>query len=180
MNVRRTRIATAAASTLVAALALTGLSSTGATAAPAKAKASKRLTCVGDNTKVTVSKVSRPVNHLLVKITNTGTRNCDAYYAPTVSFDNDTWHAKIIKDSMPQAVVTLAPGESGYASLGLSGDGTGHHRHKASHATLSFSAIGGGSTHTVPDELELPAGTVVDDGAYVSYWQYTAADALIW
>ncbi|MEV6792831.1 DUF4232 domain-containing protein [Streptomyces sp. NPDC051320] len=174
MNIRRTRIA---ATTLVAALALTGLSTAAATAAPAGA--AKRVTCVGDNTKVTVSKVSRPVNHLLIKITNAGTRTCDAYYAPTVTFDHDTWHAKVVEDSQPQAVVTLFPGESGYASLGLAGEGN-HHQHKAKHATLSFKARNGGSTHTAPDRLKLPAGTVVNNGAYVTYWQYSAADALVW
>ncbi|MEV8569706.1 DUF4232 domain-containing protein [Streptomyces sp. NPDC051322] len=175
MNIRRTRIA---ATTLVAALALTGLSTAAATAAT-PAKAAKRVTCVGSNTKVTVSKVSRPVNHLLIKITNTGTRTCDAYYAPTVSFDHDTWHAKTLMDSQPQAVVSLFPGESGYASLGLAGEGH-HHQHRAKHATLTFKARNGGSTHTAPDTLKLPAGTVVNDGAYVSYWQYSAADALVW
>lgn len=40
------------------------------------------VTCTGANTRVTVSKVSRPINHLLLTATNTGSSPCYAYHAP--------------------------------------------------------------------------------------------------
>lgn len=70
MNVRRTRIITAAATGLISALALTGMSAATADAAPAKA--AKIVTCTPANTKSVLSPVSRPINHLLIKTTNTG------------------------------------------------------------------------------------------------------------
>ncbi|NUK67755.1 DUF4232 domain-containing protein [Streptomyces lunaelactis] len=134
--------------------------------------------CVGENTKVTVSQVSRPINHLLLTLTSTGSKACNAYHAPLLRFDDAQAPTRVMDDSRPQAVVTLAPGESAYASIILSGDSseTGH---TAKPLTVpSPPRSGPGSTGTAPARLPLPAGTYIDDNAAVSYWQSDMSDAL--
>ncbi|MFG2828497.1 DUF4232 domain-containing protein [Streptomyces sp. NPDC048434] len=66
--------------------------------------------CTNANTKVVVSKVTRPVNHLLLTVTNTGSGTCDAYGAPVLRFDDEQAAVQLVEDSRPQAVVTLAAG----------------------------------------------------------------------
>ncbi|NUK04212.1 DUF4232 domain-containing protein [Streptomyces lunaelactis] len=134
--------------------------------------------CVGENTKVTVSQVSRPINHLLLTLTNTGSKACNAYHAPLLRFDDAQAPTRVMDDSRPQAVVTLAPGESAYASIILSGDSS-ENGHTAKALTVHFAPrSGSGSTGTAPDRLTLPAGTYIDDNAAVSYWQSDMSDAL--
>jgi hypothetical protein len=120
--------------------------------------------------------VSRPLNHLLLTITNTGSKNCDLTGYPAVRFDQAQSVPPAFEDSKPQAVVTLAPGESGYASVLLSAaDGSGSHGHTAKSLAVSF---GGGASVARPS---LPAkGVYIDDSIGVSYWQSTMADALAW
>jgi hypothetical protein len=136
--------------------------------------------CIGANTKVTVTKVSRPINHLLLTMTNTGSKACNAYHASLLRFDDAQAVTQIMDDSKPQAVVTLSPGESAYASILLSsGDGSGQDGRTAKNLGVSFAPRNGsGSTDTPPDELKLPAGTYIDETASVSYWQSTMDDAL--
>ncbi|MEV7238533.1 DUF4232 domain-containing protein [Streptomyces sp. NPDC051020] len=137
------------------------------------------VTCIGENTKVTVSKVSRPINHLLLTMTNRGSRACNAYHAPKLRFDDAQSVFRILDDSKPQAVVTLAPGQSAYAAIGLTGDTDLKNQHKATHLSVYFSAKDpSGSTDTAPAELTLPADTYVDDQGFVTYWQSDMADAL--
>ncbi|MEJ8658974.1 DUF4232 domain-containing protein [Streptomyces sp. MS1.AVA.4] len=137
-------------------------------------------TCTGDNTKAVVSKVSRPINHLLLTITNTGSRTCAAYNAPFLRFDEAQSPTQFIEDSRPQAVVTLAPGESAYAAVVLTGEpGAAENPGRvAKHLTVHFGHKGAGSTGA-PAELALPANTFIeDDMAKVTYWQSDMADAL--
>ncbi|MFD7718686.1 DUF4232 domain-containing protein [Streptomyces sp. NPDC059814] len=140
---------------------------------------SKPVTCTGDNTKTAVSKVSRPINHLLLTVTNTGSKLCNAYYAPKLRFDDAQAVFPILDDSQPQAVVTLAPGESAYAAIGLTGEpGAGPAPRKAAHLQVNFAGKSNiGSTGT-PAELKLPANTYWDDNGFVTYWQTEMADAL--
>ncbi|MFI5635300.1 DUF4232 domain-containing protein [Streptomyces sp. NPDC051664] len=136
-------------------------------------------TCIGENTEVTVTKVSRPINHLLLTMTNTGSRACNAYHAPKLRFDDAQAVFPILDDSRPQAVVTLAPGKSAYAAILLTGDVETNDQYKGTHLTVHFSAKDpSGSTGTVPDELTLPADTYWDDKGFVTYWQSDMADAL--
>jgi hypothetical protein len=74
-------------------------------------------------------------------------------------------------------VVTLAPGESGYASVLLSAaDGSGSNGYTAKSLKVYFNAAA--NTAATP---ALPAkGVYVDDSIRVSYWQSTMADALTW
>ncbi|MFE9298219.1 DUF4232 domain-containing protein [Streptomyces niveus] len=141
-------------------------------------KSNARTTCTGGNTKVTVTDVTRPINHLLVTATNTGKTNCDAYYAPLLGFDEAQAVTQINEDSKPQAVVTLAPGESAYASISLGGDGSPDIA--AYKLSVHFAGRANQGSVGSPANLTLPKGTMVSDTTSVSYWQSTMADALIW
>ncbi|MEU0282681.1 DUF4232 domain-containing protein [Streptomyces sp. NPDC006195] len=139
----------------------------------------KRTTCTGANTKVKVSQVTRPINHLLLTVTNTGSKNCDAYYAPALRFDEAQAATQIIEESKPQAVVTLAPGESAYASISLNGDGNPNI--PAKELTVHFiGRANQGSVGSPAGPLKLPTGTRIADDTSVTYWQYEMADALTW
>ncbi|MFI1468492.1 DUF4232 domain-containing protein [Streptomyces wuyuanensis] len=140
---------------------------------------SSPVTCTGENTKVVVSEVSRPVNHLLLTVTNTGSRDCAAYHAPLLRFDDEQSATRIIDGSKPQAVVTLAPGRSAYAAVTLSSaDGSGSNGRTAKRLTVHFAPRGGSGSTGAPAELTLPAGTYKDDNAAVTYWQSDMSDAL--
>ncbi|MFB7425652.1 DUF4232 domain-containing protein [Streptomyces hydrogenans] len=128
--------------------------------------------CTAKNVKVVASKVSRPINHLALTVTNVGDRPCDAVGAPLVGFDQSQAPIRIVEESKPQAVVTLTPGESAYASLILTGE-PGGDTHGMTVRTVKVN-LTADSMVTVP----APTGTYVDDGAAVSYWQRELADAL--
>ncbi|MFD9870614.1 DUF4232 domain-containing protein [Streptomyces niveus] len=149
-----------------------------ATKSDAKSKSTARTTCTGSNTKVTVTDVARPINHLLVTATNTGNRNCDAYYAPLLGFDDAQSVTRINEDSRPQAVVTLAPGESAYASIALGGDGSPDIA--AYRLGVHFAGRDNQGSVGSAANLTLPEGTMISDSTSVSYWQSTMADALVW
>ncbi|MEU1438971.1 DUF4232 domain-containing protein [Streptomyces sp. NPDC005786] len=137
------------------------------------------VTCTGGNTETTVSKVSRPLNHLLLTLTNTGNRPCYAYYAPKLRFDDAQAVFPILEDSRPQAVVTLDPGQSAYAAIGLTGEpGAGPAPREATHLQVYFSGKSPEGSTGTPANLTLPTGTYWDDNGYVTYWQTERADAL--
>ncbi|MEU9116692.1 DUF4232 domain-containing protein [Streptomyces sp. NPDC048483] len=138
--------------------------------------------CAGAHVKVTATKVDRPVNHMLLTATNTGSVPCHAYNAPYLRWD-DGQAATPFKDaSKPQAVITLAPGESAYAGIMYqSADGTGNGGHTARTLGVLFAnGAGNGSTGSSV-QLPLPKGGIpTDSSAWVTYWQSTAEDALTW
>ncbi len=175
---------TAASSLAVAALALVGFQATGQTASAATtavtAKASSVATCTTANTKVTVSPVSRPVNHLLLKATNTGTKPCYAYSAPFLRAGADAqaplaW----VDESTPQSVLMLEPGQSAYAGISTySPDGEGGSQVKT--LGVLFTDRNGNPAAT-EKSVKLPGGGVFfNSAAAVTYWQDNAADALVW
>ncbi|MFE2377557.1 DUF4232 domain-containing protein [Streptomyces sp. NPDC059398] len=176
MNIRRnrTRITTAAATGLVAALAIAGLSAATASAAPAKAQ--KIVTCTPANTKTVLS--SRPAGHLLIKSTNKGKTPCYAYGAPLIGFDHPQSTVQINEDSVPQAVVTLDPGQSAYA--GVRTYGAGDSGHYAKQMSLSFEGRAMAGSVGPSASFKVPAKTWVNDNAAVTYWQTTQSDALHW
>ncbi|MGQ4417183.1 DUF4232 domain-containing protein [Streptomyces sp. SAS_269] len=133
--------------------------------------------CSVTSTRTTATEVSRPLNHLLLTVTNTGSKNCDLLYYPAVRFGEAQSVPAAYEDSKPQAVVTLAPGESGYASVRLSaGDGSGSNGYTAKSLEVYFNAGANVAAHP-----SLPAkGVYVDDSIRVSYWQSTMDDALNW
>jgi len=139
-----------------------------------------RVTCSGANTKVTAQPVSRPINHMLLTVTNTGSKTCDLYYYPAVNFGDAQSVPPVIKDSQPQAVTTLAPGQSGYAGVALSGgsDGTGTNGRTAKSLSVYFfdrneNSISPAATPALPTK-----GVYVDDSLRVTYWLASAQDAL--
>ncbi|MEE4490074.1 DUF4232 domain-containing protein [Streptomyces sp. BE230] len=137
------------------------------------------VTCHGGNTKTTVSTVSRPLNHLLLTLTNTGDRPCYAYYAPKLRFDDAQAVFPILDASQPQAVVTLDPGQSAYAAVGLTGEpGAGPAPRKATHLQVNFSGRNPEGSSGTPVNLTLPSNTFWDDNGFVTYWQTERADAL--
>lgn len=177
----RTTLRTRTAATVLALTAALSLpafagsasaSGTGATAAP--------VTCTAANTKVTVKKVDRPVNHLLLRAKNTGTKTCYAYGAPFLRFGQSHSATTVLRDSVPQSVVTLKPGKSAYAGIRTeSPEGTDGFKTKKLGVLFSNRAMNGGvGSMTKP---KLPAGGVyVDSSAFVTYWQSTSAAALDW
>ncbi|MFJ4574365.1 DUF4232 domain-containing protein [Streptomyces sp. NPDC088846] len=153
-----------------------GKSSAGSTGSGSKSP----VTCTGSNTKVTVTKVSRPINHLLLTATNTGSAPCYAYHAPALGFDDAQAAFPVLRDSIPQAVVTLEPGQSAYASIGLSGEPDGQELHKGTHLTVYFTGKANQGSTGAPAKLTLPAGTSWGDNGFVTYWQSEMADALMY
>ncbi|MFD5766813.1 DUF4232 domain-containing protein [Streptomyces sp. NPDC127049] len=128
--------------------------------------------CTAADVKVVASKVTRPINHLALTITNTGGVRCDAMGAPLVGFDGSQAPIRIVEESKPQAVVTLLPGESAYASLILTGE-PGGDTHGMTVRTIKVNL-----TADSMETVTAPKGTYVDDGAAVSYWQRELEDAL--
>jgi hypothetical protein len=82
-------------------------------------------------------------------------------------------------ESKPQAVVTIAPRQSAYASILLaSADGSGENGGTAKTLAVMFAPRDGSGSIGNPHVLTLPAGTYIDDTAAVSYWQSSMSDAL--
>ncbi|MEU2421417.1 DUF4232 domain-containing protein [Streptomyces sp. NPDC007851] len=178
---RRTALVTA---TLAAAAALSLAAGGSGQAAPRSAvakKAAATVTCTGADTKVTAQPVTRPLNHLLLTVTNTGTKACDLYGYPALQFTGAQAVPPVIEESQPQAVVTLAPGKSGYAGVTLSSaDGSGEGGYTAKTLRIYFQnrdlEFPGTGT-----KVALPAkGVYIDSTLRVTYWQSDAASALTW
>ncbi|MFF4353762.1 DUF4232 domain-containing protein [Streptomyces sp. NPDC001530] len=129
--------------------------------------------CNGSNTKTTATEVTRPLNHLLLTVTNTGSKNCDLTGYPIARFGEAQAVPPVAEETHPQAVVTLAPGESGYAGVLLSaGDGSGGNGYTAKTLTVAFDK-GTGAQPALPAK-----GVYVDDKLTVTYWQQSLDDAL--
>jgi hypothetical protein len=139
-----------------------------------------RVFCHGGNTTVTARPVPRPLNHLLITVENTGSKPCDLTYHPVLRFDAMQWAPRPIADSKPQAVTTLAPGETGYAGVSLSAaDGSGEAGTTGRRLTVGFQGrtpnSDGGPT-AIP---ALPAkGVYYDSTLTVTYWLRDRDEAL--
>ncbi|AZP19532.1 DUF4232 domain-containing protein [Streptomyces aquilus] len=136
--------------------------------------------CNGSNTTTTAQPVSRPLNHMLLTVKNTGSKPCNLTYYPVLRFDGMQWAPRPIEASHPQAVVTLNPGESGYAGVLLSAaDGSGDGGTTGKKLTVMFQAgtpNSDGGASAIP---ALPAkGVYYDSTLAPTYWQTTADDAL--
>ncbi|MFG2516587.1 DUF4232 domain-containing protein [Streptomyces sp. NPDC048584] len=139
-----------------------------------------RVSCNGSNTTVDARPVPRPVNHMLITVKNSGSKTCDLTYYPVLRFDEMQWVPQPIEASKPQAVVTLAPGETAYAGVLLSAaDGSGDGGDTAHKLTVAFQGRtpnSDGGPSAVPG---LPAdGVYYDSSMAVTYWQQSMADAL--
>ncbi|MGH1554937.1 DUF4232 domain-containing protein [Streptomyces sp. L7] len=150
-----------------------------ADAAPKRAAAIKA--CTTAHLKVTVSPVTRPINHLLLKATNhrhpktcatpTAPRSCGPAPTPRPRWPGD-------EDSVPQSVVTLAPGKSAYAGIGTyTPDGEGGYKARTLGVLFSNRALNGS---VGPEKtLKLPHhGVYFNSSATVGYWQTSIDQAL--
>ncbi|WP_046734156.1 DUF4232 domain-containing protein [Streptomyces humi] len=141
-----------------------------------------RVLCNGSNTAVRVQSLSRPLNHMLITVTNTGSKLCDLTYYPILRFDEMQWAPQGAKETQPQAVTTLAPGESGYAGVLLSAaDGSGDGGTTGHKLTVAFQGMTPNSSGGASALPSLPAkGVYYDSSLQVTYWQQNRADALDW
>jgi hypothetical protein len=126
--------------------------------------------------------LNRPVNHMLLTVTNTGSKTCYLYGYPALRFTGAQAVPPVIDDSHPQAVVTLDPGESGYASVNLSpADGSGSYGHTVKSLTVYFQGRSGDWNAGKAAHPALPAkGVYIDDTLKVTYWQQSMDDAIDW
>jgi hypothetical protein len=152
----------------------------GAQDSSARNSSNSHVLCNGSNTKVSVEAVSRPLNSMLITVRNTGSKRCDLTYYPILRFDEMQWAPVADKATQPQAVVTLDPGESGYAGALLSAaDGSGDGGLTGHRLTIAFQGLtpnSGGGASAIPS---LPAkGMYYDSSLKVTYWQQDMADAL--
>lgn len=139
-----------------------------------------RVVCNGSNTTVDARPVPRPVNHMLITVKNSGSGTCDLPYYPVLRFDEMQWVPQPVEASKPQAVVTLAPGETAYAGVLLSAaDGSGDGGTTARKLTVAFQGYtpnSDGGPSAIPG---LPAdGVYYDSSMAVTYWQQSMEDAL--
>ncbi|MGW7512944.1 DUF4232 domain-containing protein [Streptomyces massasporeus] len=145
-----------------------------------KGTTATRVSCNGSNTTVTAQPVRRPLNHMLLTVKNTGSKMCDLTYYPVLRFDEMQWVPRPIKDSKPQAVTTLAPGESGYAGVSLSAaDGSGEWGTTSHKLTVGFQGRTPNSDGGPSALPTLPAkGVYYDSTLTVTYWLRDMDDAL--
>ncbi|MGW2297254.1 DUF4232 domain-containing protein [Streptomyces violaceorubidus] len=129
--------------------------------------------CSASDVRITAATAPRPINHLLLTATNTGSKTCALPEYPAARFGEAQSVPPVAESSKPQSLTTLAPGESGYAGVRLSsGDGSGENGYETTTLTIPFED---GSVATV----RLPAGGVyVDTALTVTYWQTDASNAL--
>ncbi|MGW6541567.1 DUF4232 domain-containing protein [Streptomyces massasporeus] len=146
----------------------------------AKGAPAAHVSCNGSNTTVTAQPVRRPLNHMLLTVRNIGSKMCDLTYYPVLRFDEMQWVPRPIKDSKPQAVTTLAPGESGYAGVSLSAaDGSGEWGTTGHKLTVGFQGRTPNSDGGPSALPALPAkGVYYDSTLTVTYWLRDMDDAL--
>ncbi|HWU10689.1 MAG TPA: DUF4232 domain-containing protein [Streptomyces sp.] len=137
-------------------------------------------TCTDANTKLTVTSVPRPVNHMLLTVTNTGSKACYAYSYPFLKFGGAQSVPQVFEESKPQAVVTLSPGQSAYAGIRTSAaDGSGTGGYSTKDLAVGFQDASAGSAGRM---VSVPLGkeTYVDSTLAVTYWQTGMEDALMY
>ncbi|MGP3924491.1 DUF4232 domain-containing protein [Streptomyces sp. 8N616] len=159
-----------------------GGSADGSGTTAGQGRGGKVPTCTPANVEVQLQAVKRPVNHMILTATNTSRRPCNAYAHPYVTFDGDKAGLEAVEDSKPQAVTTIAPGETAYAGISLSAaDGSGANGREASEIAVAFAEVDAAGEPGRPVALPAPGGSVhVDDSGRVTYWLDSAGDALAW
>ncbi|MEU8679857.1 DUF4232 domain-containing protein [Streptomyces sp. NPDC048611] len=142
----------------------------------------RHTACDAAKMRIVAQQLKRPVNHLLLKATNTSGATCDLHLAPYLRFDDAQSPLAELPDSRPQAVVTLAPGESGYAGvLTSSADGSGRNGRTMTSLSVSLPGRDGKGSIGGSKAVALPGGSVyVDDSAWVTYWQADPSAATTW
>ncbi|MFD9822906.1 DUF4232 domain-containing protein [Streptomyces violascens] len=138
--------------------------------------------CTGAHVKLTATEVSRPVNHILLTVTNTGKTMCNAYDAPAVSFSNAQQSPIAVdKDTIPQAVVSLAPGASAYAMVRTQGEDDGSASYNTGQVVVYFRGkVGMESTGPSAYAKLSKSVAVVDSQAMATYWQSDLSSIEAW
>ncbi|AYG81256.1 hypothetical protein DWB77_03398 [Streptomyces hundungensis] len=137
--------------------------------------------CTGANVKLTATPVSRPINHILLTATNTGKTPCNAYDAPAVAFSNAQSPIAVDKDTIPQAVVSLAPGASAYAMVRTMGEPDGTPSYQAGQVVVFFRGkVGMESTGRSAYAALSKGVAVVDAQATSTYWQPDLSTLASW
>ncbi|KUF17491.1 DUF4232 domain-containing protein [Streptomyces silvensis] len=133
-----------------------------------------RVPCSAANTSVTATPVTRPLNHMLITVTNTGSKMCDLEGHPVLKFEGAQSVPPVIEDSKPQAVTSLKPGAKGYAAAILvAGDGSGGATRQVNSLEVGFEGSDAFADATLPSE-----GVHIDDSLRVTYWQSDSVSAL--
>ncbi|WP_052847338.1 DUF4232 domain-containing protein [Streptomyces avicenniae] len=135
--------------------------------------------CTDTTTELVATPVERPINHMLLTVTNTGSETCFAWYSPFLRFDGAQAPVARIESSAPQSVVGLAPGETAYAAI-ITSDASGEAQggYTATGLDVQFAGADGDGVGA-PVAVELPGGEVyIDSAAQVTYWQTTLDQAL--
>ncbi|MEU4653275.1 DUF4232 domain-containing protein [Streptomyces sp. NPDC023723] len=129
--------------------------------------------CSAEDVQITATEVPRPINHLLLTATNTGSETCALPMYPAARFGEAQSVPPVVENSKPQSLTMLEPGGAGYAGVLLSaGDGSADNGSTATSLTIPFDD---GSVATVT----LPAdGVYIDDSLKVTYW-LTEQDAAL-
>ncbi|WP_438487141.1 DUF4232 domain-containing protein [Streptomyces sp. S186] len=141
----------------------------------------RRTACDAARIRIVAKPLTRPINHLLLQATNTSGVTCDLYAYPYLRFDDAQAPLADMPDSKPQAVVTLAPGQSGYAGVLLSGADGGAHGRKATSLSVYLAGRDGQGSVGGSARVALPGGSAyLDDNARVSYWQTDPNTAASW
>ncbi|MFJ8308851.1 MULTISPECIES: DUF4232 domain-containing protein [unclassified Streptomyces] len=139
---------------------------------PSSGGGATQTACTGANVKLTATPVTRPINHILLTVTNTGKTACNAYDAPAVGFSNAQSPIAVDKETIPQAVVTLAPGGSAYAMVRTQGEDDGSKAYNAGQVVVYFRGrVGMESTGPSAYAALAKSVSVVDSQAMATYWQ---------
>ncbi|WP_167489268.1 DUF4232 domain-containing protein [Nocardia terpenica] len=157
------------------AAATVALTATAASASP-DGYVTKTDACMPANTTVTVQNVERPINHLVLSVTNRGESPCTAYYYPRLRFDGSV-PASVIGDSSPQAAVTLARGETAYAAI-ITSAADDPRVTPASTVEVTFVDTDNSNDDGYPTTVALPDGTEIGPAAAVTYWESDLSSAL--
>ncbi|WP_328547414.1 DUF4232 domain-containing protein [Streptomyces platensis] len=164
-----------------------GASGTGASTGKAAGKGGntagiRHTACDAAKIQIVAKPLKRPVNHLLLEATNTSGATCDLYFSPYLRFDEAQSPLAELPDSKPQSVVTLAPGQSGYAAvMTSSADGSGKNGGTMTSLSVSLPGRDGKGSIGGSRTVALPGGSVyLDDSAWVTYWQSDVSAATAW
>ncbi|WP_327296023.1 MULTISPECIES: DUF4232 domain-containing protein [unclassified Streptomyces] len=133
-------------------------------------------TCSTQAMKIALVSTGGTLPAVVLRATNASGSSCDLYGFPTVGYDGAQAAVGADEHSKPQAVVTLAPGQSGYAAISLP-NGAHKHREKALTVGLlgrDMGPIDGQATVMVTSG----SGIALSDSSTVSYWQSNEAAAL--
>ncbi|MDG9727160.1 MULTISPECIES: DUF4232 domain-containing protein [unclassified Streptomyces] len=127
--------------------------------------AEKPGNCSASDVKITATKVSRPINHLLLTATGTGSKTCMLPPYPVARFGEAQSVPPVIEESQPHAVAGVGPGETAYAGVRLTmADGSGGEPISVGTLTIPF------DDDSVA-KVALPSGVHVDSKLAVTYWQ---------